>query len=381
MRSILLVSNHSYEGYFSFLAEAHSCQVLEVSYLDLGKNKKLLCNEKNLIILDARERDAFNNFFKSDLRLNCDALIFVASDFTKESSLEELFRDLGVKGLVDLSQKSNLSIPLFRLAFDEWRNVIDYDDLDLIYKNLRDIGDNTDSELKRIKKIHEKLVPLRRNKVNGIDITAKYSAGEKIGGEFFDFLEVKGQLLFLLASTNSYLSSSMIMETFEELRDLSEFKLSGIQDFARKFYNAISQKEIPEVNKKVELVIGVIDMRKLSFWGVNFGSNAIVSNKQAFEIENKFNTPDVDIDSATFFKKVSRGEVCAIFSAGAKRNCRGLLDGRPWQREVISYLEKGAREALSEIFYRLKRDRESSFLEEDATTIIFEVNKNAIIQV
>src|SRR5690606_21248150 len=87
------------------------------------------------------------------------------------------------------------------------------------------------AELHRLKRLHERLVPLRGEKLKGLSIHSKFAAGESAGGEFFDTVAREREVLILLASSRSYIASSAILGHFEDLRAKNSFDLESLEKF------------------------------------------------------------------------------------------------------------------------------------------------------
>ena len=77
---------------------------------------------------------------------------------------------------------------------------------------------------------------------------------------------------------------------------------------------------------------------------------------------------------------MKRGEKIIVISPGLRKNCKDFMDGRPIIRYLSKHFEENPFEILNEIFFQLKKDKDSDFLPYDASSIIIEVNKNVLVQ-
>lgn len=236
-------------------------------------------------------------------------------------------------------------------------------------------------ELQRVKKIHETLVPLRCEKIKGLTIHSKFAAGESSGGEFYDVVEGDREFVIMISHTSSYVASSMVLSEFDLFRQKKSFSQSDLEDFSLKIGKKI-KGTIPDKDfHNTHLFLARVDMKSLLIEGVNWGKFQLISDDKFFVGENNYFIDESFLSNVSFASKLNRSCQYAVISPGLRRCC----DDRMLGKELLSYLKEllpeGAQKFLQEIFYQLKKDRDSSFLEYDATSIFIEVDQNVIVQI
>ncbi len=234
-------------------------------------------------------------------------------------------------------------------------------------------------ELHRLKRLHEKLVPLRSEKLKGISIYSKFAAGESAGGEFFDTVCFEKDVLILMASSRSYVASSAILGHFEDLRNSKNFNEKSLENFIASLSYELKKFQ----NSEVELTLLTLDIRSMQVKGFNFGAGTIWQNGKALNQANDLDLNPVFVEKAKIDFKVDRGQQILIRSSGFAKNLEETDLGRneKWIEFLKNIDSKSIFEKMSELFFKLKKDSKKDFLKTDASVIIIEVDKNAILQV
>jgi len=235
------------------------------------------------------------------------------------------------------------------------------------------------SELHRIKRLHERLVPLRSEKLKGLSIYSKFAAGESAGGEFFDTVVREREILVLLASSKSYIASSAILGHFEELRTKSDFNLANLEQFVTALSYELKKLQIDEV----ELLLLSFDMNNMQVQGYNFGETTLWLGDQLINKTNDLAINPMFIEKAEIKLKLNRGDKLLVRSSGLFRNLKDTIytSEEQWRNFLKTTAAKSPQEFMSELFYQLKKDLKTDFLKTDASAILIEVDKNAILQV
>lgn len=235
------------------------------------------------------------------------------------------------------------------------------------------------AQLQRIKKFHEKIVSLRQEQFKGVNLMSKYAAGESPGGEFFDAILNGHHLVVLLSSCNSYLASSNILTTFEKWKASQSWSWEDCQKDV--FALANDFKSVGQ-NLEFELMLVEINLATLEIQGMNFGRGRLISQNAHYINSNQYPVDQAFLDKARFKFKLTRAEKLAVLSPGV---CKNLGEDFIGQRSAKDFcqelLPKGNKTFLTELFFELKRDRRSDFLEHDASSIVIEVDANAIVKV
>lgn len=236
-------------------------------------------------------------------------------------------------------------------------------------------------ELQRVKKIHETLVPLRTEKIKGLTITSKFAAGESSGGEFYDVIEGDQEFVIMVSHTTSYVASSLILSEFDFFRQKKSFQLSDLEDFTvkvgKKVKGVVSDKDF----QATHIFLARVDMKSLLIEGLNFGKFQLVSDDKFYVGENEYFIDESFLPKVSFSSKLNRSCLYALVSPGLRKCCGGKMMNKDLLTFARELLPEGSHKFLQEIFYQLKKGRESSFLEFDATSIFIEVDQNVIVQI
>lgn len=229
-------------------------------------------------------------------------------------------------------------------------------------------------ELKRVKTLHEKLVNFRSEDFKGVKVTSKFASGEKPGGEFFDVVSSAQGPIFILSGASSYVASSILMSQLELLYQQADFSdeiLARMMGNIEKEFAALGLDLSSCAMMVMRLELASMKVSSFSFGGVSF----LIDSEEIYK-SRSYTPPMTDLAPYMWESKLERGQRLIILSPGFNRNC----DDKKKER-IFSLVSDGARDFLTKAFFELKKDRESSFLEYDASAIYFEVNPNAILQV
>ena len=251
-----------------------------------------------------------------------------------------------------------------------------------INSELSETMGNVEVELLRIKKVYEQKTPRRFDNIKGIQAFSKYAAGENVGGEFFDIHVIQNKAFVVMSSTSSYLASSSILQMFATLKTVDSFDKGAELDFIEDV-----KSEVEEINKSkkkeisIHLFTAIIDLSKHVVEGHLFGDFKVISSnnlnnyvKDAPELLNS------EITAGEFSREFSRGERLMLCSPGLHKNWQ-KLNPEFLIEELMINKDIKPLDILDEVFYQLKKDSLSGFLSNDASAIMLEVQKNAMVQV
>lgn len=251
-----------------------------------------------------------------------------------------------------------------------------------INKELSETMGNVEVELLRVKKVYEKKTPRRFNNIKGIKAYSKYGAGENVGGEFFDIHISQNKAFVLMSSTSSYLASSSILQMFSRLKEVEEIN----ENLEKELIDDI-KSEVIELNRSkkkeisIHLFTAIIDLSKHSVAGHLFGDFKIISSNSNNNFSNiGKNLLQEEIEAGHFNRDLNRGERLLLCSPGFFRNWQKLNPEFLIEELMLNPKIKPL-DILDEIFYQLKKDSTSGFLSYDASAIMLEVQKNAMVQV
>jgi hypothetical protein len=238
--------------------------------------------------------------------------------------------------------------------------------------------ERTSAKLERIKKIHEKVVPVRVEKTKNVSVLSKYAAGTSRGGDFFDISSNENNITLLMSTTKSYITSTVVTSHFEKIqnslpsRPIYEDSLENLINECRDL-ELISREE-PDL---LELFLINIDLRKLSYFGFQFGRfQCFSTNAQNDYHINEAPLNENFVEECFIEGKLLPGEKLAILSPGIYKNLDRSLD-------QFKEIEKtSSKDLLNNIFFNLKKENDfNDFLKFDSTVAIIEVSSNVLVQV
>lgn len=250
-----------------------------------------------------------------------------------------------------------------------------------VNQELSEIMGNVEVEMLRVKKMYEVKTPRRFQEIKGVQVFSKYAAGENIGGEFFDIFMEQNKLFVLMSATSSYLASSSILQLFTGFKvkkDISEEAELELITQIKQEVEELNKAKKKEIN--LDLFTAIIDLNKHTVSGHLFGKFKTLSSAT-----NNFSNsgPEIlkeDIESGTFSRSIERGERILLCSPGFVKNWE-KLNPEFMMEEIILNKKIKPLDILDEIFFQLKKESNSGFLSYDASAIILEVQKNAMVEV
>lgn len=314
---------------------------------------------------------------------------------TAQEDFFDKFRSFGVytEGLSDehigtIEQRHNFvsflshrESPFFRNSL---KTFFELSSIHMVEEKIDNALEIASKELQRVKKFHEKLVPMRQDSFKGIEIVSKFSAGESSGGEFFDFFESERKIVILMTQCNSYLLSSSVLLQMEMLKSKGQYSMGELENLATALMQELSLlQESSRKKLSLSLCFAVIDRASLDVEGHVFGEFDSIGDKgDSLFYSNKYPLSQSFFEKSYFKSKMQRGGKYFFVSPGVHMNTGDRIEGESimvFLRETLK--ENGANNVINELFYQMKKNTTSTFLEYDATVISLEVKDNVIVQV
>lgn len=237
-------------------------------------------------------------------------------------------------------------------------------------------------ELQRIKKIHERVVPVREHKFRSGKIYSKYSAGTLSGGDFFDIIQTQNDLLILLSSTHSYLVSSIVMAQSALLRKREKIDFPAMDNFVKALHMELTHKNLKfEKDELSGMLLLKINLKDLTCDGYLMGHTELMTTERTYYVGANRPVDPAFLTPSKISFKLERNEHLLLISPGIRKNLKGFVGGE----ELVTYLKKRAvskrpSELLNELFFELKRDiSDEEMLKYDSTILFFEVDPHAIL--
>ncbi len=284
-----------------------------------------------------------------------------------------------VTGLIDMDKSLEYHLPLLASSFR--KNFEDKIDLGDVSQQMNKIVGRSLAELQRLKRLHEKIVPMRKENFKGLNIVSKFGAGESSGGEFFDIIKGDKQFLVLVTSSSSYVVSSMVLTHFEYFRDKVSFSNEEMEKFLTDLSHDIRDRGFDDADERVvEIFLMRIDLNSLQVEGHQFGEFELKSLKGVHTKSNELPLDDMFFEKSHFVSRLDRGEKLLILSPGVLRNFHSRKEELP-SSFYNDLFEQVPNQMINEIFFQMKKEVKGDFLDHDATVIYLEVNPNVIVQV
>lgn len=252
-----------------------------------------------------------------------------------------------------------------------------------INTDLAEVMGNVEVELLKIKKIYEAKAPKRFQNFKGVQVFSKYAVGENIGGEFFDIHKFQNQLLIIMSSTNSYLVSSSILNLFSNTKEAKKIESTMASDlFDDICSDAIKINESKSKKISLELCVVCLNLNTLEISGKIFGDFSLKTSEldDLYSFKHKGKTFDeVQKSQYDFSAKLMRGSRLMVSSPGFNKNWK-KLNPQFLKEQLLSNDTIKTLDILDEAFFQLKKNLKGEFLNYDASAIILEVDKNAILK-
>jgi hypothetical protein len=282
--------------------------------------------------------------------------------------IEKIKKSLdGVFGFLDLTQDYLYNVPLIK------NYLIQYFSSDLLSisklsNDLEKILEFTQSELSKVKEMHDRIVRLRTDNLKGGKISFKFMAGEKSGGEFFDYLDYANEVVIIQTGSNSYLLSSLLISEVENIKLALSNPGKNLAEEVKSFITNIKKVAI-ENKADLNFLISIINIRNLEIQYFNQGNSQIYIDKKIHQLN----------ESGTL--KLKRGDKVFTLSEGTIHNWNLNHPHTELLNYLIKHDQLDTKSFMNEVFFELYRYKEGSFLKYDALMSAIEINYNIIHEV
>lgn len=375
------------KSYFSALSKDLAHEV-KIDWIELkSKDKMLEWLGHNKIKYAAIVIEYFGEQLDSHLQ-GVRSPVLLAANFQEIGDQEWNLREICSKGkklngFIDTSRDIQFYYPLIRSSLQQGRTLMEMINLSETGMKMTHVMSMALGELSRVKKLHERLVPLRNEIFKGLKVYSKFAAGEGSGGEFFDLFASDQHVNFILSSATSYVASSVILSHFEDLRKIEHINRKAQESFLEDLTNELREMQLIDRDRPemLELAVGQIDLRSMQISGFFFGRNVITSAQEQILNENSYPLNENFYEKSYFETKLHRGERYILFSPGIKKNTEAKIANLSYKEFLKGNSKETTKNLINEIFFQLKKSDRREFLKYDATIICFEVDPNVIVQV
>ena len=386
---ITIRHSESVDYYFNNLCDDFFDASMEFVFIpgnQLDQVEKYSKFENKIFLIEMFDEDFTQNII-SNLKLNENDEIYLVFN-SSSLNAEDLFaikkilvENNMLYGWIDTNYEVEFYVPFFRNLLKRQENGEKIGQLKNVGKQLEGLVGNTLAELQRVKNIHEQVVPMRNEKMKGVEILSKYSAGEKSGGDFFDILSDKNEFVLLLTTSVSYVVSSVILAHFEVLKKKKSLDDKIILDLIGDIESELGELGFGKKTDDIQLFVVKFDLKKFTAKGYIFGKFELISNMKGIITGNDYPLKKVFADKAHIDIPFKRGEKMVLLSPGVRNNFAELVK----ENDLTSFLRDNFSQAgkamLNELFFNLHKNCKEDFLIYDASAIFIEVSKNAIFQV
>lgn len=381
---IIFGNSKKIEAYFSQLnLDFPEIEVISASISEWELFKTTLSEWGNIVIAEYAENEEFSAFL--DKFRGKPSALLLAYDFEKADktiwNLKELCLEKSmIEGTIDCSRDLEFHYPLLRSLIESGKLLERSFKEKKVRLHLQKMVDYSFNSIEKVKKLHDQVVPLRQEKIKGLKLTSKFAAGEASGGENFDLISNNNKLTLFFSNTNSYMTSSMALSHFD-LAKQNGLGRTSFDTFLESLNVELDELELlSDKYEDFQLLLIEIDMTKMLVNGFRFGDFHFVSSRNVSPGNQLCFSKD-NLEEAQFSMSLERGEQAVLVSPGAVKNNLVKALGESVDDFFDKKWDDGARDILTELFFQLKKDRESSFLKHDMTAIFLEVDQNAILQV
>lgn len=281
-------------------------------------------------------------------------------DFKLVAELNESINQ--VFGFIDLTQELNYNVPLLK-NYLQLANPASGVHLESLASDMDKLYEYTKSELTRVKDLHDRLVKVRTDNFKGVTITSKFMAGEKSGGEFFDILQSDNQVLFLMAGTNNYIVSSMILAEMEVLK--MSTPTTSLSSQCEHFEQMITKHAIDN-QAELTYCLATINLKNLSATLICKGNGNYFFQGKCLPFES------------TVELKLKPGEKFAILSHGAVKNLAELNTKLSPEKFFANNQDKTTKDLINEFFFEVSRNKAGNFLNYDALMAMVELDQKTL---
>jgi hypothetical protein len=231
-------------------------------------------------------------------------------------------------------------------------------------------------EMTKAKKIHEVLIPRRSDEIKGVRFHNKYAAGEGGSGEFYDLHHTGHQVFQIFVSSQSYLISSALMGILNSHKT---------KDFQARAFLADAINEINNINgakkkkSEVDILILETDLNELRIRPYGWTRAEVLSFQKGRIDLGLGNIPGSELVGNDY--ALSKDERLSVISPGFISN---------WQEagtktDILQFIQNhqglALPDLLMELFFQIKKIKNTEFLSKDATVVMMEVNRHGIHQI
>ncbi len=268
-------------------------------------------------------------------------------------------------GFIDLSQEIDYNTPILinYLNLNFSSHAVK---LDQLARDLDKIFEFTQSELLKVKDLHDRLIKVRVDTLKGITVTSKFMAGEKSGGEFFDMVQKDHDFLFILAGSDHYIVSSLILSEIEVLKQTDP--TVSLKEQSDHFIKMVT-KYANENKASLDYCIVNINLKTLKTDCSFKGEGYLYYQNQLIDFLNPCSMV------------IKPTEKFYFLSSGAIKNLKLLNPNLSLLDFYRENHDKNTQDLINEFFFEVSRNKSGTFLVYDALMNVIEVDRNTLYEI
>lgn len=178
------------------------------------------------------------------------------------------------------------------------------------YYHLEQANQKIEKDIKKARILHKQFFPARLPEIKHINLGAKYSPAEEIGGDFYNFIKYKNNFIFYLVDIPGHSLDGAMLNIFVR-ETINSFLLSESNEMRTNpksiinfIYNSFIKENFPE-DYFICILIGIINLDNMKFRFVNSGIqvNPIVINNSGdiHELKSSWLPISKTIDEELFY--------------------------------------------------------------------------------
>lgn len=258
-------------------------------------------------------------------------------------------------------------IQINRVAMELQEKDFEQDEFERIDENLSVLVEQVQEQIDRVKKLHEKTVPKKRQDINGVQLRSKYLAGTNSGGEILEFTEINHHAFFIIFHSSSYLGTAKVIPLISNFIKNDHCDDKYLKDFNKQIQDEFKGGEILN-----SYILGAVNTHNLKCYIHAQGENIIVYGDKVI------NTIDKD---GQYEYQLGRGNELLLLSRGIVHNYHNLGQLDYILKNLAKQTSKSQDDKVEDLFKNMKKSSESKFLDYDSSVISIQVSKDVIIEV
>lgn len=318
-------------------------------------------------------------FYKWKALENVENLYFIGigdvqNSFTSDACL----------GLLSNEMLARLKTVELQTIFNAYLERFNYrlleNEVDLITLDVDKMREQILLELSSVKKIYQKIVPIREDQFKELNVSSKFHAGLKGGGEFFDWCSNSTEFFFYLFTTSSYTLTGELSQLFSQFIVEENFDIKSQEQLFRNI-NVVYQGFLRKKEAEIDFTFFSVDLKSLQLTGFSTGGTSVFTNNGDFLAPKKNRINNLlDESSSKVIYQCQKEDFLYIESLGMQKSKHELLSTKH-ALDLNRISQQKTRDYFDEEFLTLQSRSDSDFLPYDSTLVKIEVLKNGIFKV